>query len=146
MIRNSFSILALLLLITACSKKTAVVKPTMEVQTPDTVKTDPAFRPAETADFTIDSARVSARAGLLYVYVSYSGGCREHRFEAITDGAWGKSLPPQINVFLRHDNSGDACREAINKTLVYDVKGIRHPTAKEIQLNIGTFKLKYTPQ
>lgn len=138
-----------LLFLTGCSRKTsAVTKPTMEAHLPDPVKTDPSFRPPAVFDFTIDSARISEKAGLLYVYINYSGGCNDHRFEAVTTGAWAESIPPQITVFIKHDNGGDACREQLSKTLVYDIKGLRYQAAgkEEIQLNIGSFKLKYTPQ
>ena len=115
----------------------------VEANLPEKVKTDSTYRPPVVFDYTIDSARVSARNGLLYIYVQYSGGCRDHQFEAVTDGAWEKSQPPQLTINLRHNNGGDACREQINKTLVYDIKSISYPGAKEIQLRIGTFKLLY---
>lgn len=132
-----------LLAATACMRKTGYTKPMVEGQAPEVIRTDSTWIPPLTSDFNIDSARISQRAGLLYVYISYSGGCATHRFEAVTSGAWSKSVPAQLPVFIRHSNGGDACRESLNKTLVYDIRSLHPAGTKEVQYIIGSFTLRY---
>lgn len=134
---------SVLLLASACMRKTSYSKPMVEGQAPEFIRTDSTWTVPPTSDYTIDSARISQRAGLLYVYVSYSGGCATHRFEAITNGLWSKSLPAQLPVYIRHSNGGDACRESLNKTLVYDIRSLHPAGAKEVQFVVGTFTLRY---
>ena len=60
--------------------------------------------------------------GFLMVKVAYSGGCKEHFFEASWDELHMKSLPPQVNVRLTHVNNDDACRARIEKELAIDLR------------------------
>jgi hypothetical protein len=137
---------SVLFLATACSRKTSYSKPMVEGQAPEVIRTDSAWAVPATTDYTIDSARISQRAGLLYVYVNYSGGCATHRFEAVTPGSWSKSVPAQLPVYIRHNNGGDACRESLSKTLVYDIRSLHPAGAKEVEFIIGSFKLRYLVQ
>jgi hypothetical protein len=54
---------------------------------------------------------------VLSVSVSFSGGCREHEIQAVAWGGWMQSSPPQVRVFLAHDDHGDACEAWITEAL-----------------------------
>lgn len=60
--------------------------------------------------------------GFLIVKVAYSGGCNEHFFEASWDERYMKSMPPQVNVSLKHVNNDDACRARIEKEIAIDLR------------------------
>lgn len=68
--------------------------------------------------FNIDS--VSMNHQILFVYVNYSGGCGDVKFEMF--------YTPQIMTVMRHRRNlalkltdNDPCREIIQKKLVYDL-------------------------
>lgn len=58
------------------------------------------------------------------VDVTYSGGCKEHDFEAWWDGSYDKSLPPRANIVLVHKANGDNCRALLNELVQIGVDDI----------------------
>lgn len=70
-------------------------------------------------DYTINSAEV--KGNQLIVEVAYSGGCKEHEFELLGDRRIMKSLPPQMNIVLKHNANQDMCRALITTTLIFDI-------------------------
>jgi len=82
--------------------------------------------------FDINGMRI--HGDTLLVDVAFSGGCDQHEFTMSTNKQWLKSMPPQILLELTHDGHGDACREMFMGTLRFDLKTIRHPQSKSIQI------------
>ena len=54
----------------------------------------------------------------------YGGGCKEHKFELTWDGAYLKSIPPQINLNFKHSNEGDSCKAIKTKKIAFSLKDI----------------------
>jgi hypothetical protein len=70
-------------------------------------------------DYTINSVEVIGNQ--LSVSVTYGGGCKEHEFELLGDRRIMKSMPPQMNVVLKHNANQDMCRALITTTVVFDL-------------------------
>ena len=60
-----------------------------------------------TDDYELNAAAV--RGDTLAVSVSYSGGCRAHRFTLVAAEAFKESDPVQLDVAIAHDADGDPC-------------------------------------
>lgn len=75
---------------------------------------------ATTGEFVKDSDpvisidTVEIRGNIMYIDVSYGGGCEKHEFDLIGSLAIAKSYPPIRSVQLVHRANGDKCR-AIKK-------------------------------
>ena len=69
----------------------------------------------------------------LTAVVRYSGGCKQHNFNAYFSGAWLKSLPAQAIIDLEHINlENDPCRSLIKDTLKFDITALQYPGSKDI--------------
>lgn len=73
----------------------------------------------------------------LIMEVSYGGGCQIHEFELLSNGMYAKSLPMQVNVYLRHNANNDMCRAYFTRRIAFSIKGVQHPTSKELHLFIN---------
>ena len=60
-----------------------------------------------TDDYELNTAAV--KGDTLAVSVSYSGGCRAHRFTLVAAEAFMESDPVQLAVAIAHDADGDPC-------------------------------------
>jgi hypothetical protein len=69
---------------------------------------------AKDSDPLISIDTVEVRGNIMYIDVTYGGGCEEHQFEVIGSLAVAKSLPPIRAIQLVHRSNGDKCR-AIKK-------------------------------
>ena len=106
------------------------------------VTVDPAADMTATgAAYTVDS--ISIKENILSVFVSYSGGCKEHAFELLSNGMYAKSLPPQISVVLKHTNNGDNCRELVMKELKFDVSALKYKSGNTTVIRLGDKKANY---
>ncbi len=83
------------------------------------------------------------------VVVNYSGGCKTHRFNLYSDAKYTKSIPPQLHLYLRHENHGDACRRLIRDTLRFHLAPVRYPGQKALILKLNntqkTVRYPYDP-
>jgi hypothetical protein len=148
MIKSSFSIILVLALFAlSCGKKEKTVykTPVTEVLTqtdsPNDVLmldllTDKNYSwPGNTDPFEIVSKSISHDS--LFITVQYGGGCKDHGFKMITNLMWLKSKPPQLNLYLEHENNEDGCRALVNRTLGFDLRSIRNPSTDKIRLIIN---------
>lgn len=93
----------------------------------DAAKTSAVPKP----DFTVLSW--DAKGEVLELIVRYSGGCKEHDFNAYFSGGWLKSFPPQAMVALEHVNPDkDPCRSLVTDTLQFSLKNVRYAGGKEV--------------
>ncbi len=60
-----------------------------------------------TDDYELNAAAV--KGDTLAVTLSYSGGCRLHRFTLVASEAFMESDPVQLEVAIAHDADGDPC-------------------------------------
>ncbi len=72
--------------------------------------------------FDID--RVAIDKSILFAFVTYPGGCEEHKFALIGSDMIAESYPPQMFTTLVHDANGDACEAVIHDTLQFDLSPI----------------------
>jgi iron only hydrogenase large subunit-like protein len=86
---------------------------------------------------------LSINGDVLSVFVNYSGGCKLHLFELYTDGMYAKSLPPQVTIFLKHIDNGDACRELIMQELKFDISKLKYPNQHTVVVKLGEKNIKY---
>ena len=73
---------------------------------------------------------------LLFLTISYSGGCAEHAFTFVGSNMIAKSLPPIRNVNLLHDTD-DTCREYIEKELVVDLAALAYKQEAGSQIKLS---------
>lgn len=64
---------------------------------------------ASSDPITIDTIEI--RRNIMYIDVTYSGGCEEHEFQVIGSNAVAKSMPAIRSIQLIHKANGDTCRE-----------------------------------
>jgi hypothetical protein len=98
-----------------------------------------------TDPFTLVSQRTSGDS--LILEVQYGGGCKEHDFDMFTNRLWMKSMPPQLNLFLEHENHDDHCRALLTETIVFDLKNCRYPGGNTVMVIINGDRehmLRYT--
>lgn len=62
--------------------------------------------------------------GILFLNVSYSGGCESQTFELIGNEMIMKSMPPKRTLSLVRDDKGDNCREWITEDLKFDLNPV----------------------
>lgn len=65
------------------------------------------------------------RADTLSLSVSFTGGCRDHRFELVAWSGWLESDPVQANLLLSHDGEDDPCEAEISRDLRFDLTPLR---------------------
>lgn len=68
--------------------------------------------------------KMKIEEGILFLNVSYSGGCEDQTFELIGSEMIMKSMPPKRSLTLLRDDKGDQCREWITKDLQFDLKPV----------------------
>jgi hypothetical protein len=62
--------------------------------------------------------------GILFLNVSYSGGCENQTFELLGSDMIMKSMPPKRELTLVRDDKGDNCREWVTDDLKFDLKPV----------------------
>lgn len=65
------------------------------------------------------------QADTMTLRVSFTGGCRDHRFELVAWSGWLESEPVQANLLLSHDDQGDPCEAEIIRDLRFDLTPLR---------------------
>lgn len=99
------------------------------------IRTDNSFTPpAENDPFNIVSVNLSG--DILEIEVSYSGGCEQHNFDLVFNGAYKKSLPAKADLYLLHDNNNDQCRSIVEKKLFFNILSLRFPPNKAGELHL----------
>ena len=97
------------------------------------------YQPEATDAFDVISAGV--KGDILTLVVSYGGGCEDHEFNLIFNGAYKKSLPPQIDLFLKHNANGDKCRAMVQQELKFDIAAVKGSN-KSVVISLNNFKEK----
>ncbi len=108
------------------------------------VEVDPTYTPQETDSFTLLES--SIEGDNLILLVRYGGGCEEHVWNLKTNGAYAKSMPPQITLNLEHNANRDMCRALLTDTLEFNLKPIRYNGSLELDVKLFGFpdrKMRY---
>ena len=94
------------------------------------ITVDPNRKPSK-PDFQV--LEMSNENDVLTVIFRYSGGCKEHDFNAYFSGGWLKSLPPQAIIDFEHLNpDNDACRSLVKDTVQFDLTPLRYGTSGSV--------------
>jgi hypothetical protein len=96
--------------------------------------------PAKGDAFTILDMSVAGDS--LHVAVQYSGGCKPHAFQMISNGNLLKSLPPQLPLYLEHTANADNCRALLTEKLAFDLKPLRTQSGKKMKVFVNDDKTK----
>jgi hypothetical protein len=116
-----FLCVALALCLVSCSEDDDPISP----KPPGSVAPTPVVIRSDAATYggqdpvTLQSAYLEGMT--LRLEVSYSGGCKDHVFAAVSPTGILPSMPPQIAVLLRHDAGGDQCEAALRQDLSFDI-------------------------
>lgn len=73
----------------------------------------------------VDVEDVSLSGDLLFVKVSYGGGCAEHDFGLSWDESFAESNPTQAWLVLHHDAHDDECLSLVTTTLRFDLTPVK---------------------
>ncbi len=92
--------------------------------------------------YQIDSLHI--KADTLFILVNYSGGCKEHSFELISNMRYAKSKPPKISVSLKHTGNDDSCRELISRELKFNIKKLQYKGSSPVIIKLGEKQITYT--
>ena len=134
-----FPVLALAMLAGCKSRDAASAESTPDEQAPMTYSgptlNDPLEFNRPTDPFQVNGEPV-VEGNTLKLVVEYSGGCRDHVFQMVTNGMLMKSLPPQRPVRLIHQANEDMCRSMIIDTLTFDLTPLAAPEGGRIKLNL----------
>jgi len=84
---------------------------------------------------------VVVKGDSLELSVSFGGGCRDHEFGLLADGAWMESYPVQLGVRLAHDAKGDACRALLSRVLRFDLSPLKAAYHDSYQATSGIIRL-----
>ncbi len=97
-------------------------------------------------DFEINSTSITE--DILEISVSYSGGCKEHKFTLITSEEFRESDPVQLAVSLAHNAMGDTCEAYPTEEYQFDLTPIKTRYQEAYQVDTGTIvlQLKDYPQ
>lgn len=107
---------------------------TKEKEAISVVEIDPTYKNIKTDSFTLLES--SLEGDNLILLVQYGGGCREHEWKLKTNGAYAKSLPPQITLNLEHNANSDMCRALVTDTLEFNLEPLRYPGNLQLDVRI----------
>ena len=107
---------------------------TKEKEAISVVEMDPTYKNIKTDSFTLLES--SLEGDNLILLVQYGGGCREHEWKLKTNGAYAKSLPPQITLNLEHNANSDMCRALVTDTLEFNLEPLRYPGNLQLDVRI----------
>jgi hypothetical protein len=95
-------------------------------------------------NYKVDSLEINNDT--LSVFVAYSGGCKEHSWELVTNGMYEKTRPPEITVCLKHISNGDACRQIIRNEVKFNITKLKYSKRKEVVVILGKYEVNYVPK
>jgi hypothetical protein len=70
-------------------------------------------------ELRINSVKINENS--LIADISFSGGCRKHEFILVISKYFIKTNPPQIELFISHNNNGDSCEAFLNEEIVFSL-------------------------
>lgn len=110
--------------------------------TKDIVKVTAAIGEFEKTSDPVKIDTVEVRGNILYIDITYSGGCEEHQFEVIGSPMIAKSMPPIRAIQLVHRANGDTCREqkSVKLEVYIDDLAYQQEVGSEIYLNLEGWK------
>lgn len=117
------------LLILSCGVKKNVVntEKNKDTQTTNAIKIDAVigeFAKQSDPITTIDT--VFIEGNIMYIDLTYGGGCKEHQFEVIGSFAIAKSYPPIRSLQIVHNANNDMCRALVSVRLAVNIENVAY--------------------
>ena len=78
---------------------------------------------------------------LLYLKISYSGGCVSHDFSLLGSGVFLESNPVKTSIVLSHEDNDDNCDSIITDTLVFDLTPLKDLYFESYTESSGTISI-----
>lgn len=85
------------------------------------IRIDPQLDPESIRKDRFDFVDASLEGRTLSLTVSVSGGCEDHDYDLVTQGALLLSIPPGANLYLVHEDNDDPCDAIIQQTVSFDI-------------------------
>ncbi len=135
-LKGALIIVGALIIISSSCKMRGEMKKSLADQTEmiSILEIDPTYKNIKTDSFRLLESNVEGDN--LILLVQYGGGCREHEWKLKTNGAYAKSLPPQITLNLEHNANSDMCRALVTDTLKFNLEPLRYPGNLELYVRI----------
>ena len=73
---------------------------------------------------------------ILEIDVKYRSGCDE-KITLHSTGMFKKSLPPQVDVFLQHNSTGE-CNEETETTLKFNISQLKYESVNRVIVNVNS--------
>ena len=95
----------------------------------------------ESAAITVSSMSV-ADNNILELGVGYTGGCTDHFVDVCWNREFSTDSPPEVQLFIMHNNQGDTCNDPVTKDLSYLLTTLLDVWWSETGTGTGTVLLK----
>ena len=102
------------------------------------------FQFAEVKTVSINAAEIEG--DVLTLTLNYHGGKGMHSFDLYFNGIIMKSMPPQVNLFLKHTHTQENCEKLITETVSFDIKKLQMGDTGTVIIRLPGFneRLEYT--
>lgn len=91
-------------------------------------------------EFALNSATIIDDT--LEISVSYSGGCKNHKFTLIASETFLESFPVQLHISLAHDAMGDTCEAYPTENYLFDLTPLKNMYQEAYREDTGTIVLR----
>lgn len=126
------------------SCKTKKVKRQNFAETQKELIVDKEFQFTEVKTVSIIAAEIEG--DLLTLTLNYHGGKGMHAFDLYFNGIIMKSMPPQVNLFLKHTHTQENCEKLITDTVSFDIKKLQMGETGTVIIRLPGFneRLEYS--
>jgi len=95
------------------------------------------LRPDDEPDFSIENA--SIKDSTFIILVNYPGGKGFYNFDLVFNGLYQKSLPLQVNLFLKHDIENETRKKLISRELKFNISKLKRENYKTIIIKLYSY-------
>ncbi|MFQ5979952.1 MAG: hypothetical protein ACE5OZ_17615 [Candidatus Heimdallarchaeota archaeon] len=103
-----------------------------------------AYENAPRDPYTINNAKIDN--DIMYIEVSFGGGCKAHNFTLIVLSGFGESLPVAANALLSHDGNNDSCEAWLTKELRFDLSSLKEEYQNTYGQESGAIRILLNPE
>ena len=84
----------------------------------------------------VEIRKAEIKNNILYLSISYSGGCGQHNFELIGSKNITKSLPPTREIQLIHKIENDNCTNIITRNIEVSISNLAYLKENGSEINL----------
>ena len=154
--KTIFVLLGLIIIIWGCQSKRTISKSASPASTENELTVDEPRDSTSVLDISISEMHNMTNVGdaytinnayieqdILWLEVSYGGGCREHQFELLFNNAYlelESDRGTEIFLNLNHNGNGDVCRSIVRQNLRFNLKLIQDKGYRSIQIKLNQWE------